>query len=80
MLTPYEGSFCQYDVNCDQVMVPMRDGVRLATDLYRPSLGRLTVDGTFPVILERTPYDKRSPKLVATGKYFASRGYICPIK
>lgn len=35
-------------------MVPMRDGVRLATDVYLPS-----GDGPFPVLLERTPYDKR---------------------
>ena len=35
------------------VMVPMRDGVRLATDVYR-------LDGTAPapVLLTRTPYDK----------------------
>lgn len=36
------------------VMVAMRDGVRLATDVYRPA----GVDGPLPVILERTPYDK----------------------
>jgi putative CocE/NonD family hydrolase len=35
------------------VMVPMRDGVRLATDVYRPAGG-----GPHPVLLERTPYDK----------------------
>ncbi|HEU4704060.1 MAG TPA: CocE/NonD family hydrolase [Conexibacter sp.] len=35
------------------VMVPMRDGVALATDVYRPR------DATgLPVLLERTPYDK----------------------
>src|SRR5215210_6143850 len=36
------------------VMVPMRDGVRLATDVYR-------LDGTAPapVLLTRTPYDKQ---------------------
>jgi putative CocE/NonD family hydrolase len=33
----------------------MRDGVHLATDVYLPS-GH---DGPFPVLLERTPYDKR---------------------
>lgn len=35
-------------------MVPMRDGIRLATDIYLPQ-GR----GPFPVLLERTPYGKR---------------------
>lgn len=34
-------------------MVPMRDGIRLATDVYLPA-----GDGPFPVLLERTPYDK----------------------
>ena len=38
-------------------MVPMRDGIRLAADLYLPD-GAV---GPFPVILERTPYGKREP-------------------
>jgi putative CocE/NonD family hydrolase len=37
-------------------MVPARDGVVLATDVYRP-----TGLGPFPVLLERTPYDKSAP-------------------
>lgn len=41
------------------VMVPMRDGVRLATDIYRPARNGKPVAGRFPVILERTPYGKR---------------------
>jgi putative CocE/NonD family hydrolase len=41
------------------VMVPMRDGVRLATDLYLP-------DGQQPVpaVLQRLPYDKEPPTLI----------------
>ncbi|TNF21414.1 MAG: CocE/NonD family hydrolase [Rhodobacteraceae bacterium] len=35
------------------VMVPMRDGVRLATDITLPAQG-----GPFPTLLHRTPYDK----------------------
>src|ERR1700745_2395500 len=35
------------------LMVPARDGVLLATDLYRPD-----GPGPFPVLLERTPYGK----------------------
>lgn len=35
------------------VMVPMRDGVRLATDIYRPK----DVDGKLPLIFIKTPYD-----------------------
>src|SRR2546423_7832826 len=37
-------------------IVTARDGVELATDVYRPA-GR----GPFPVLLERTPYDKSAP-------------------
>ena len=40
------------------VMVPMRDGVRLATDIYRPARGGVALDDPRPVIFERTPYDK----------------------
>src|SRR5258708_32665490 len=38
------------------IMVRARDGIHLATDLYLPPVG-----GPFPVILERTPYDKSAP-------------------
>jgi uncharacterized protein len=38
------------------VMVPMRDGVRLATDIYLPS-----AEGQFAVLLWRTPYSKQRP-------------------
>ncbi len=36
-------------------MVPMRDGVHLATDIYLPANA---LDVQLPVLLERTPYDK----------------------
>ncbi|MDB5455838.1 MAG: CocE/NonD family hydrolase, partial [Caulobacter sp.] len=39
-------------------MVTMRDGVRLATDLYRPAIDGRPLNGPLPVLLERTPYDK----------------------
>ncbi|MBB6261445.1 hypothetical protein FHS77_002000 [Paenochrobactrum gallinarii] len=40
------------------VMIAMRDGVHLATDIYRPSKDGKPVEKPLPVILERTPYDK----------------------
>jgi predicted acyl esterase len=43
------------------VMIAMRDGVRLATDIYRPARNGATAEGKFPVLLERTPYSTRSP-------------------
>ena len=36
----------------EKVMVPMRDGVRLATDIYRPK-----TDQPVPIIFSRTPYN-----------------------
>lgn len=38
-------------------MVPMRDGVHLATDIYLPS----DLAQALPVVIERTPYDKSKP-------------------
>ena len=38
--------------------VALRDGVHLATDVYRPARGGQAVTGRFPVILERTPYGR----------------------
>ncbi|MEL4375980.1 CocE/NonD family hydrolase [Brucella cytisi] len=40
------------------VMIAMRDGVHLATDIYRPAVNGKPVETPFPVIFERTPYDK----------------------
>jgi len=40
------------------VGVVTRDGVRLATDVYRPARKGVPVPGRFPVILERTPYGR----------------------
>src|SRR5581483_7211388 len=41
-----------------KIMVPMRDGVKLATDVYRPAQNGKALAGPFPVILERTPYGR----------------------
>jgi uncharacterized protein len=38
-----------------KVMMPMRDGVRLATDIYRPK-----TDQPVPIIFSRTPYNFNS--------------------
>ncbi|KAB7898955.1 CocE/NonD family hydrolase [Rouxiella sp. S1S-2] len=40
----------------EDVMVSLRDGVRLATDVYLPESASGSV---FPVVIERTPYNKR---------------------
>src|ERR1700751_3780355 len=64
-----------YDVlGTKNEMVPMRDGVKLATDIYRPARNGSAVDGKFPVILERTPYNKDSLSVAAN--HYGSHGYI----
>lgn len=63
------------------VAVPMRDGVRLATDVYRPGIGADPAPGRFPVVLSRTPYDKTSP-LVLGGLVGAlvPRGFVVAVQ
>jgi uncharacterized protein len=56
------------------VMVTMRDGVKLACDIYRPALNGKAVEEKFPVMLERTPYGKQTAESWA--HYFVARGYI----
>ena len=56
------------------VCVPMRDGVPLAADLYLPGRGGKVVEGAFPAVLERTPYNKEEK--YGEGRYFARNGYV----
>ena len=59
------------------VMVPMRDGVLLATDIYLPAENGTLPPGPWPVVLERTPYSKaRSQTNTPDGPFWASRGYV----
>jgi len=58
----------------ENVMVPMRDGVKLATDIYRPANDNTSVNEPLPVILTRTPYNKKGAKNSAI--YFATHGYV----
>jgi putative CocE/NonD family hydrolase len=51
--------------------VPMRDGVTLSADVYRPD-----APGRFPVILVRTPYDNGTAPNVVRGRFWASHGYV----
>ncbi len=63
------------------VMVPMRDGVRLATDLYRPAVGGEAAPGPFPTLLGRTSYNKDSDWLWgALPRFFVPRGYAVAIQ
>ncbi|HYA22633.1 MAG TPA: CocE/NonD family hydrolase [Terriglobales bacterium] len=55
------------------VMVTMRDGVKLAADIYRPARNGEPVEGRFPVILLRTPYNKDGAAPLANA--FVPHGY-----
>jgi putative CocE/NonD family hydrolase len=52
----------------------MRDGVKLATDVYRPARGGQAVSGKFPVLVTRTPYNKAGTR--GNGEYLARRGFV----
>jgi len=56
------------------VMVAMRDGVKLAADIYRPARNGDPVEGKFPVILLRTPYNKEGSAQLANA--FVPHGYV----
>src|SRR5215467_15801036 len=62
----------QYDVP-----IPMRDGIRLATDFYFPP-----VPGRYPVLLERTPYGKHQSVMVSIGApaFLAASGYVVAVQ
>ncbi len=59
------------------VMAPMRDGVRLATDVYLPN-GETTPPGPFPTILIRHPYGKS--RSAAPAEFFTTHGYAVAIQ
>jgi putative CocE/NonD family hydrolase len=55
------------------VPAKMRDGVTLRADIYRPK-----ADGKYPVLLERTPYDKTGG--LDFGMRGAARGYVVVVE
>lgn len=64
----------QYAVTVEHdVPVKMRDGTVLVADVHRPD-----ASGEFPVLIERTPYNKAasSETSFGAGDFYASRGYV----
>ncbi|MFO0818422.1 MAG: CocE/NonD family hydrolase [Pirellulales bacterium] len=57
------------EVKTETVAITMRDGVKLATDIYRDD-----AMGPAPVVLTRTPYDRTKQK--AVGERWAKAGYV----
>jgi uncharacterized protein len=52
------------------VLVPMRDGINLAVNIYLPE-----GEGPFPVVLNRTPYIKDSSRRIKGMQEFVREGY-----
>lgn len=68
------GTVAEYEVIVEKnLTILARDGTKLAADLYRPGRGGKVVEGRFPTLLTRTPYNKDGVE--EEGKYYASRGY-----
>ena len=77
----YQGSWQAFAVAVEHdVMVPVRDGVRLATDIYFPAADGRPVPGPFPVLVERTPYDKDATRFVLHARFFARHGYVVVVQ
>ncbi len=90
--TPAASPDSPYDVIVTRnVTVPMRDSVKLATDIYFPARGGVAVAGKFPVLVSRTPYGKNparvtpitnaaAEKELNAASYFAKNGYVVMIQ
>ena len=62
-------------------MVPMRDGVHLATHVYFPARDGEQIPGSHPVVLNRTPYRKEDTEEAAGyNRFFARRSYIAVVQ
>jgi uncharacterized protein len=71
--TPYDVVLAVHNL-----MIPVRDGLLMATDVYRPARNGVAVDGRFPVLLNRTPYDKGT--LASQAETFARQGYVVAVQ
>jgi putative CocE/NonD family hydrolase len=67
---PYE-----FDVQ-PNVFIAMRDGIRLATDLYMP---KGSPSAHYPIVLMRTPYGN-GPSTYPAISVFASHGYVVAVQ
>jgi len=77
---PYQMDYLEpapLDERAEQVMVPMRDGVHLATDVYLPP-----APGRLPAVLVRLPYDKcaRYTFMPQIAPYVMDRGYALVVQ
>lgn len=57
------------------VAAPMRDGVLLRADVFRPAGA-----GRYPVLLQRTPYSKRTDRSDPGFRVLAGRGFVVVVQ
>ncbi len=80
-----------YGVHSERnVTARMRDGTLLAADVHLPardgrpvaldSVALDSVEGAFPVLLHRTPYDKSAEARVLEASFFAAHGYATVVQ
>ena len=71
-----------YSVFLDSdVLIPMRDDIRLATDIYHPADSKGNrVDRAWPIILVRTSYNKNSSEWDDVPEWYTQRGYVYVIQ
>ena len=76
----WKGSPKQFDAVLVErdLMMPTRDGKRMATDIFRPTRNGVPVDDRFPVLLNRSPYGKAL--LHSQAQWFAERGYVVAVQ
>jgi predicted acyl esterase len=66
-----------YQTVSQEFLVPMDDGVRIATTVTLPSLdGKAPAPGRFPVVLEMTPYGRDGLCSCIPGADLAARGIV----
>ena len=59
------------------VMVPMKDGIKLATDIYLPSSEK---EKAFPALINRTPYNKDRVENSKEINAYINAGYVVVIQ
>ena len=64
----------------ENLMVPARDGINLATDIHRPQIDGKPVEEALPVLLQRTPYNKAAPSRLEEAAFFTNSGYVTVIQ
>lgn len=62
------------------IMIPMRDGVRLAADVYRPAVDGVAIAEPLPLLLSRSPYSKSRERDVLAATHFARHGYVAVVQ